>query len=417
VAITADAESATSERYLVISGDGHAGPPELKGYREHMEKKFLPQFDDYVDSFPQRDAFMGLVPEELRPYLTEGSDSECSFEPSARIATLEAEGIVAEVVFPPHPAAFAPLGLNIKGDRELQVAGARMQNRWMAEFCSANPGRFAGVAMTPLRADVDAAVAEVQWASDAGLRGALIPTPSLLWTDYPGYWDPVYDPFWSACESLNMPVIYHPGLMGGFSDTNGVGVGGIMAMSMDFTLVPRRLLSQLIFGGVFERHPRLKLVLSEIFADWVPSTLRDLDKMALGRSYRDQMKELLSLTPREYFARHVFVTASFMSQWEFEHRDEIGVDKTIWGADFPHLEGTWPETREYFRMAAAGVPPEDMRRILGGNALECFDSFDERELRAHADKVGPTVDELSIPLEQVPDTLHGRYSTSFEPRA
>jgi len=416
MAIAADVDEPVEERFLVVSCDGHAGPVEVKGYRDCMEQKYLQQFDEYAASFPQLEAVLALAPEDAKGYMIENVHDEAGFDPGVRIKKLEAEGIAAETVFPSHPLAFAPVMLNQKGDSELIIAGARMQNRWIAEFCSAYPGRLAGVAVAPLQIDVAASVAELERASNAGLRAVVIPLPSILWSDYPGYWDPVYDPFWSACESLDMPIIHHPGLMGGFSDANGPGLPGILSMTMDFTVVPRRLLSQLIFSGVFERHPRLKLIFSEIFADWVPSTLRDLDRTALTRVFRAQVEEFLPLTPRQYFERQVYVCASFMSEWEFEHRDEIGVDRVLWGSDLPHLEGSYPETREYLRMAAAGVPAEDMRLILGENALKCYDFLNESQLRGIAAKVGPTVAELSVPLEQVPDTVHGRYSMSFEPR-
>ena len=84
----------------------------------------------------------------------------------------------------------------------------------------------------------------------------------------------------------------------------------------------------------------------------------------------------------------------------------------IWGSDYPHVEGTWPHTRESLRNTLAGLPAEDVRKMLGENALRCY-SFDPDRMRALADQFGPTIDEISTPLEEIPDSPQARLGMAF----
>ena len=167
----------------------------------------------------------------------------------------------------------------------------------------------------------------------------------------------------------------------------------------------RRPLWFLIFGGVFDRHPNLKVVVTENGVQWLPSLIRDMESFfdthggAPVRSY-------LKLRPAEYFERHVFLGGSLMKRKEAEMREEIGVDRLMWGSDYPHLEGAAPVHRQILRHVFGGMPEEDVRRILGLNAARIF-GFDTDLLAKVADRVGPTVADLSttISLDEIPKTF------------
>ena len=173
----------------------------------------------------------------------------------------------------------------------------------------------------------------------------------------------------------------------------------------------RRALWGLIFGGVFERHPGLKLVLTEQMASWVPHTMRQLDGI-----YDDNLRSFqgfgddLPLRPSEYWARNVFVGNSFMSRPEALMRNEIGLSNIMYGTDYPHAESVFPLTRLAMRQAFHGLPSEEVAMIVGGNAARCF-SFDVDALRPIADRIGPTVAEINVPpteqeLAEVPPFCH-----------
>ena len=161
----------------------------------------------------------------------------------------------------------------------------------------------------------------------------------------------------------------------------------------------------MIFGGVFDRHPGLKVAVTENGVQWLPSLVRDMESFfdthggAPVRSYLRQR-------PADYVAQHVFLGGSLMKRYEAEMREEVGVDRLMWGADYPHLEGAAPVHRLVLRHVFGGLPEEDLRRILGLNAVDLF-GFDAARLEAVAARVGPTVEDLatSVALDDIPETF------------
>src|SRR5207248_364370 len=109
----------------------------------------------------------------------------------------------------------------------------------------------------------------------------------------------------------------------------------------------------------------------------------------------------MSLKPSEYWARQCYTGASFFRPVECAVRHDIGVDKIMWGSDYPHVEGTYPYTTEALRLAFAGVDETEVRAMLAGNAAGLY-NFDLDRLAPIAAKVGPRVDEVAAPLETVP---------------
>jgi predicted TIM-barrel fold metal-dependent hydrolase len=163
----------------------------------------------------------------------------------------------------------------------------------------------------------------------------------------------------------------------------------------------------MIVGGVFERHPKLKWIMTEGGANWVPQTLRQLDmlhmanKMGRTGEVGFDPDQALPLKPSEYFERNCWIGASFPSPSEGRARDKIGLHKYMWGSDYPHNEGSTPYSRESLRRAFAGVDPADMHKILATTAAEVYD-FDLDKLTPIAANVGPTVAEINEPYEGVP---------------
>jgi hypothetical protein len=138
---------------------------------------------------------------------------------------------------------------------------------------------------------------------------------------------------------------------------------------------------QLMAGGVFDRHPKLKLILNEVRADWVPAVLQVFDeRFAAGDTP-------LKRTPSAYFRQHVYVSPSSPRQTEVAMRHEIGLDRFVFGRDYPHPEGTWPNTADWIRATFAGVPENEVRMILGENAIACF-ALDRDMLTRISDRIG-----------------------------
>ncbi len=147
----------------------------------------------------------------------------------------------------------------------------------------------------------------------------------------------------------------------------------------------------LIWGGVFERHPGLKLAITESTAIWVPEALQLMDQRYSETHYSAKLGDFrshLSLKPSEYFRRKVFLGASCMSRREVELRHEIGLANIMWGSDYPHPEGSWPYTRSQMVESFHGVPKDELAAMLGGNAVELY-GFDREKLAPLVARIGP----------------------------
>jgi predicted TIM-barrel fold metal-dependent hydrolase len=290
-------------------------------------------------------------------------------------------------------------------------AGLRVHNRWLADFCAELPGRRAGVAQVWLH-DIDEALDEIRRIRASGIFGGIllpIPPPG---SPLPQLAHERYEPVWALCEELELPIHAHGG--------GGVPQEAPHEASWATTFVDgffwtSRPLGQLIFSGVFERHPNLKFVVTENGNVWVPQMLRDYDwlydRMRTEGSIHWQFAgptcERLPRKPSEYWATNCAQGNSFMGPVDCELRYDIGVDNMMWGSDYPHYEGTSPYTREALHWTFQGVDPTEVQKIIGGNAARVF-GFDLDVLVPLAEKFGPTVEELFKPMaaSELPEDDH-----------
>jgi predicted TIM-barrel fold metal-dependent hydrolase len=400
--------TSSSDSYVVISADGHAGAP-LLVYKDYLEKHWHDEFDGWAAEFA--DPWADLEESDIKPGVA-SSDSTFSWDSPKREAALKSQGIAGEVLFPNTAPPFFPAGVftvgtpQTRAEYERRWAGLKAHNRWLVDFCAEVPGRRAGVGQIFLN-DVDDAVAEIRWMKEAGLSGGILLPGDAVSANVPLYY-PAYDPIWEACAELDMPVHRHANLPGD-ANTPATGPAGPAIGLIESNFFAQRGLAHLIFAGVFERFPKLKFVVTESGAAWVPGYVAKLDAFCGLASVEGSVTEFfvgpalarLSRRPSEYFATNCFVGASFMTGTEVDMRAKIGVDRIMWGADLPHREGTYPYSREAIRAAFAGVPDEEVRLMLGGNAATVY-GFDEEALRKAADAFGPTVEEVAAPLVDPP---------------
>jgi hypothetical protein len=162
------------------------------------------------------------------------------------------------------------------------------------------------------------------------------------------------------------------------------------------------VLSHLIWGAVFERHPKLEVAFTEQGAGWVIGALESMDYSYTGSYMRRDVHKVVRQLPSEYFRRQCWLGASLFSRAEMEARHRIGVDLIQLGMDYPHHEGTFAAggTIEYLRatLGSAGVPPAEAKRMLGENAVERW-HLDGARLRQLADNLGPDLALLLTPPE------------------
>ncbi len=384
------------DRYMVISSDCHAGLPPEK-YRDYLEPQYREAFDAAlpIQIAATEEAAKKFLVDEINEEWRRGREDLLSgaWDHDKRIQVLDNDGIAGEVIFPDGITEMnmPPFGAGLSLPTEeivpeLQWAGARAHNRWLAELCQMAPERRAGVAIVPILWDVDEAVKEARWAKVNGLKSVMLP---VRWGKFEAYHHPKYDPFWAVCEELELVINFHSGPAPMEDYGEGQGMVGIYISEVAWYLV--RPLTFMLWGGVFERFPKLRVAITEGTAVWVPEYLRLLDFRYEDTPYSAKLGDYtshLSLKPSEYFARNVIVGASCMPRREAEIRGEIGVENIAWGSDYPHPEGTWPNTADSMRETFFQLPKEEVTMMLGTNAAHWY-GFETDKLAAVAARIGP----------------------------
>jgi predicted TIM-barrel fold metal-dependent hydrolase len=400
------------DRYLLISSDGHAGPP-WEAYRSHLDERYHERFDEHqaeMTALRQLASGNEKFKKEWEEQTGDGGLT-AAFDSHARNERLDAEGVAAEVLFPDADVmgtgrvASSPFGSGLvssgDNDPELVMAGARAHNRWLADFVAQEPTRRVGVAVVPILHDIDAAVEEIRTAKELGLGGVMIPT---RWMSEPAYHDLRYEPVWSAIAESGLVLHTHSGA--GPADY-GLGPGMMAIYATEAYWWAARPLWVLLWAGVFERHPDLKYVIAENGAWWLPDILSKMDEKFEGghntRKLGNAFREAISMKPSEYFRRNCYLAASTPGVEDIGRRHQIGIGNLLWGNDFPHPEGTFPHTREWVRRRFHDVPVDEAQRILGLNAAQLY-GIDVDALAPLVERIGPRYDEVhrDEPLEVIP---------------
>jgi predicted TIM-barrel fold metal-dependent hydrolase len=403
-----------TDRYLVISADGHAGPP-ASVYRDYLDPGFRERFDAYQAELSDLREAMGNMTAEFQEQWEEETGGDggltAAFDGPSRNAVLDQEGVAAEVLFPDADVlgtgriSASPFGTGLSGsnaDSEEAVAGSRAHNRWLGDFVGDDRDRRIGVAVIPATIpEMDVVLQLVREAKELGHSGILVPT---RWFDRPAYHDPLYEPLWSLTEELGLVLHTHSGA--GPTDI-GMGPGMLPIYASEAGWWAARPLAVLIWGGIFERHPDLKYSMAENGAWWVPDQIRKMDEKWIGghntRKFGDAFRLDLSMKPSEYLDRNCFFGASTPGVDDIARRHEIGIGNLMWGNDLPHPEGTFPYTRHWIRERFRDVADDEVRLMLGQTAADVY-GVDTESLQPLVDKIGPTPDEVhgDAILERVP---------------
>jgi predicted TIM-barrel fold metal-dependent hydrolase len=370
-------------------------------YRQYLPRRYHDELDAWMATFE-------TTWDDLRA--TETLEYRRNHDTTIRQHDLEGDGIVGEVLYPNTIPPFAPpegghltIDPHDAHDLELRWAGIHAHNRWLVDFCGEVPGRRAGVAQL-LFEDVDRARAEIAWVSEQGLTGGvLIPNPGPQST-LPQLHAPLYEPIWTECEARGIPVHTHAG--SGVPDYGPYSSSSVM-MYMEFGWYALRPLVRLVLSGVLERHPDLTFVTTEIGNLTVIEALAELDHMvhqirtaaptSVEKHWAGPTIGELSLLPSEYWARQCYAGASLMTPAVSARRHDLGLDTMMWGADYPHYEGTHPYTGEALRNTFAGIAPDEVAQILGTNAVRAF-GFDADALAPVVAEIGPLVAVVARPL-------------------
>ena len=368
------------DNLLVISSDSHVfEPPDLwteridAEYRERAPRmQRVGDADHLVVEKDQMIAGIGLIsnagarfenPEQISAHGRFEDVHAGGYDPDQHIRDMKIDGVSAELLYPSQGLFYFKVA-----DTGLMSAIFRAYNDWLAEFCSTNPDRLKGVAMINLD-DVQEGVAELQRCAKLGMAAAMI-------TEYPQesrrYDSPEYEPFWATAQDLEMPISLHTATRRE-GRSRGAGATSVRDASGRATKVfyPATSLCDIIFSGVFERYPKFKLAIVEFELSWVPYLLDSMDYTYVERQEEAFYRFKGDVRPSDFFRNNVYL--SFQEDAVgIRLRDIIGVDRLMWGSDYPHSESTFPRSREVLSGILEGVSTQEQASIVAGAAADLY---------------------------------------------
>jgi len=361
--------------YPVISADSHITEPP-NTYVDHIESKWkgrAPQmrFDEKLgDAFFTEGVSpvpMGLVaaagkpPEEIRITGVRFEDMHRGgWDPEARMEEQRQDGVAAEIIYPT-----VGMVLCNHSDFDFKRACFGAYNRWLTEYCGAHPDRLLGAGQISM-GSVQGALEELNEIARLGLRGVMMPGNPAE-EDYDS---PIYDPFWELAIELGLPLSFHI-----LTDRNYAfgfqSRGPAMNRFLNIMRGCQDVMGTLVLGGVFERHPDLKVVCVEADAGWVPHYMYRMDHAYKRHRFWLPTGQQLSKLSSEYFAENIYVT--FQDDWvAFKVADHLNWRRLMWANDFPHSDSTWPWSQQMLEEHTKVLSAEQKHAILCGNVAELY---------------------------------------------
>ncbi len=358
----------------ILSADSHVIEP-ADVWTARIERRFLDRAPRVVKRAGNREGDF-FVAEGLRPFpvagfAVAGVDPKdfgermakgypgvrpSAWDPVERLKDQDRDGVGGEVLYP-------SLGMRLfqLEDGELRAASFRAYNDWLADYCAHSPRRLAGAALISLDDPADGVV-ELTRAAKKGLRGVMI------WGAAPAerpYSDPAYDCFWAAAQDLATPLSLHILT----ERRGGSDFSSVMKSYPALHHSVEKSLAEIIFAGVLERFPKLRLVSVENDIGWIAHFLQRLDHAY--EKYRYLERAAIPNPPSYYFRRQV--AATFQDdRVGVVTRDFVGVGSLMWASDFPHSDSTWPNSREVIARDFQGVPDDEVRMMVADNAAALY---------------------------------------------
>jgi predicted TIM-barrel fold metal-dependent hydrolase len=371
--------------YKLISSDSHiVEPPNL--WQDRIDPKFkdrapfMAEEEDtdqwYVDGTHKFGAIGVAGGAGLR---LEGEASKLSlkgrfevnvpkggYDPHAHVKDMDVDDVAGGLLYPSE-------GLFTWGipDTDLLSAVFRAYNDWLADFCKPYPDRLKGIAMINLD-NVSEGIEELRRCVSMGMPGAMIATGPFVRYD-----DRRYDPFWDAAQDIGIPLAMHIGCMRSdiYLPAHQADMLNHDPVVFSAQVIPTVMTSiaAMIFGGVFERFPKLRVGAVEFEVSWVPYFLNRMDDTYKNRvaGYSGTRFQDDNALPSDFWLNNCFV--GFQEDaLGMELRHYVGVDNLLWGSDYPHGESTFPKSREIVADILKGVPEDEQAKIAGGNSARLY---------------------------------------------
>jgi uncharacterized protein len=358
-----------------ISADSHiTEPPNC--YTDYIESKYRDTAPKIVSLPKVGDAFVieGMkTPVPLGLLAAAGKDPaqittdgvsfaelwRSGWDSRYRVADQDRDGVAAEMIYP-------TVGMLLCNhpDFDFKKACFEAYNRWLAEYCAVAPDRLYGLAQVSMRTPEDG-VDELKAVKAMGFKGVMMPGD-------PGkedYDSRVWDRVWATAVELSLPLSFHILTTNSGSlaqNPRGPRINGFLSIIRGC----QDIMGTLVFSGVFERHPDLKVVCVEADAGWVPHYMYRMDH-AYAR-HRFWMKAPpLERMPSAYFRQNIYVT--FQDDYvAFRTKDLCNVRRLMWASDFPHSDSTWPNSQAVLEEQTRGLSEVERNWICHDNVAELY---------------------------------------------
>ena len=360
-----------------VSADGHINePPDMFVGLPQQLKDVTPYVirqdsgDDawimYPGAPPRPISTSAQAGRKYEDYLKEPTNFENmrpgSFDPKARIDDMELDGIDAEVLYPGIVRGIGTVR------PEVRKLCSQAYNDWLIQFCSYDPDRLVGLAVAALDDGADFVAQEMKRVRKLGLRSL------NLYQSIDGMPvnDPGAEPVWAASVELDMPINLHIGtsaLVGAAPTARTRLPGTAEAGLCNFDHGVRMDVTAMVFAGVFDRHPNLKVVAAEGGIGFAPFLIDRMEDRY--DRHRHRLNSPLKRRPREYMQKNVFYT------FQEDHpgvtlRHDIGINQIMWASDYPHTDTTWPRSQEVMEEHFGKIPADERYKIVAGNAVALY---------------------------------------------
>ena len=318
----------------------------------------------YVDGQVFRRRLPSIAQEEFMEATVAAAGSR---DVEMRLADLDDEGIWSELVFP-------SLGMWAGSFRtpELLREAMRASNDWSKDTIMDHSPRLLPTAQVSTL-DIDDAVEEIKRCGAMGFKAVFLPvTPHPSQRDYNR---DEWEPFWATAEDIGMVIAFHIGTEPvDFEAGSSIGVtfhgpGGAVLNYTETSFGGQRAVVKLVASGALDRHPNLKVLVSEGGATWVPFIA---DRMEEGyRQHAMVVRPKLNRSPREIIYSQVYASFQHDSS-AIAAMTAMGFNNVLWGSDYPHMEGTFGHTQQTLHQLFDGADQKTTDRILFGSFAELF---------------------------------------------
>jgi uncharacterized protein len=361
----------------IISSDGHVcEPPNC--YVDFIEPKFRDTAPRIVEQPDGSEAF--VIPGFKRPVALGFIDGagfgvrerneraktikfkdirDGAYGGRARLGYMDKDGIAAEIVY-----ASVGMGLCMHRDAEYKDACMKAYNRWLQAMCSEAPERVYGLAQTAVLS-VDSAIEDFGRAKEMGFVGMMMPGHPI----HEDYDHPDYDALWECATDLGLPICFHI-LTSREGSLAMPHRGHPLNSFLGIIRAVQDVVGLMVLGGVFERHPKLKMVCAESDAGWMPHYMYRMDHAVKFNAENGVIRGLSKL-PSEYIKKNVWMT--FQDDLTaFNSVNQLPYTQLLWASDFPHTDSTWPRSQQLIAEHSAHLEERQRQAIMRENAAALF---------------------------------------------